>query len=148
MRESRGQLDMTAEDRMMAALWRWLLMFLVAAIVLVVTVSAVLAHDHENPKNDWWYDTLMMPDNPSVRCCGKDDEYRCEAFVRNGETWCRVIDDRVIPNRPPVAIGTEILIPPHKYKFDQGNPTGHTVVFGRPGNGDFLVYCFVQGTGI
>jgi hypothetical protein len=140
---------MTAEERMERA-WRVILYGLTALLLagfalLGYTVFA-RAHDHARPELDHWYNTLMMPDNPSVRCCGKNDEYRCEAFVRNGETWCRVIDDRVIPNRPPVAIGTEILIPPHKYKFDQGNPTGHTVVFGRPGNGDFLVYCFVQGT--
>lgn len=139
---------MTAEDRMLAALWRWILIFLVAGMVLIVLVCAVFAHDHDHPEHDAWYETLMMPDNPRTRCCGKNDEYRCDAFVRNGETWCRVTDDRVVPGRPPVAIGTEIFIPPHKYKFDQGNPTGHTLVFGRPQGDDFYVYCFVQGTGI
>jgi hypothetical protein len=139
---------MTAEDRMLAALWRWLLMILLAAVVLITMVCAVLAHDHEHPEHDHWYQTLMMPDQPSTRCCGREDEYRCDAFVRNGETWCRVTDDRVIPGRPVVAVGTEIFIPPHKYKFDQGNPTGHTLVFGRPQGDDFYVYCFVQGTGI
>lgn len=128
---------------------RWLTLLAASVIVLIIIflyTIPVRAHDHERPELNRWYDTLMMPDNPSVRCCGKDDEYRCEAFVRNGETWCRVVDDRVIPNRPPVAIGTEIFIPRHKYKFDQGNPTGHTVVFGRPQGGEFYVYCFVQGT--
>lgn len=124
-----------------------------AILVLLLFLTPAFAHDHDRPELDSWYETLMMPDRPTVRCCGKNDEYRCEAFVRDGETWCRVTDDRVNPNRPPVAIGTEILIPRHKYKFDQGNPTGHTLVFGRPligwPNGDtFDVFCFVQGGGV
>jgi hypothetical protein len=142
---------MTAEDRMERAA-RWIMigavLFVSVMLIVVALVGKALAHDHEHPEFDHWYETLMMPDRPDVRCCGKNDEYRCEAFVRDGDTWCRVIDDRVNPYRPPVAVGTEIFIPPHKYKFDQGNPTGHTVVFGRPQGDDFYVYCFVQGTGI
>jgi hypothetical protein len=132
---------------------RWATFWLIVAIASMIAAWAFLAsfrpaRAHDHPEHDRWYQTLMMPDNPSVRCCGQDDEYRCDAFVRNGETWCRVTDQRVIPNRPAVAVGTEIFIPPHKYKFDQGNPTGHTLVFGRPQGEDFYVYCFVQGTGI
>ena len=134
---------------------KWATFWLIVAVACMVGVWAFLAsvrpsfaHDHDHPELDHWYQTLMMPDNPSVRCCGEEDEYRCDAFVRNGETWCRVIDDRIIPGRPVVAVGTEIFIPPHKYKYDQGNPTGHTLVFGRPQGDDFYVYCFVQGTGI
>jgi hypothetical protein len=138
---------MTAEDRMAAA-WRTILYALVVLVACLFGLAYALAHDHDRPELNQWYETLMMPDNPSVRCCGKDDEYRCDAFVRDGETWCRVTDDRVVPNRPVVVVGTEILIPRHKYKFDQGNPTGHTLVFGKPSGGDFYVYCFVQGTGI
>ena len=140
---------MTGENRALT--------FTIFCMVVLIIVLVLAWPTHARDLGQWensdpairkWYETLMMPDNPSVRCCGKDDEYRCEAFVRNGETWCRVNDDRVNPRRPPVAIGTEIHIPRHKYKFDQGNPTGHTVVFGRPSSVDFYVYCFVQGTGI
>lgn len=137
---------MTAEDRMASA-WRKILYFLLGVVIFLVGMTVyAFAHDHAKPEHNWWYETLMMPDNPAVRCRGEDDEYRCDAFVRDGETWCRVTDDRVNPRRPPVAIGTEILIPRHKYKYDQGNPTGHTLVFGRPSGNDFYVYCFVQGT--
>jgi hypothetical protein len=132
---------------------RWLALLTTCLVALIIflgfSAAKLWAHDHEHPEHDQWYQTLMMPDQPSVRCCGRQDEYRCEAFTRKGETWCRVIDDRDIKGRPPVAIGTEIFIPRHKYKFDQGNPTGHTLVFGRPsGDNDFLVYCFVQGGGV
>lgn len=137
---------MTAEEGVLGALLKIVIYAVVLAVASVALATWAFAHDHSRPENKEWYDTLMMPDNPGVRCCGEDDEYRCEAFVRNGETWCRVVDDRVIPNRPVVAVGTEIFIPPHKYKYDQGNPTGHTLVFGRPQGEDFHVYCFVQGT--
>jgi hypothetical protein len=120
----------------------------IGLIIIFLFTIPVRAHDHSRPELDEWYRTLMMPDNPAVRCCGETDEYRCDPFVRDGETWCRVNDDRVVPGRPPVAIGTEIFIPRHKYKFDQGNPTGSTVVFGRPSGDDFLVYCFVQAGGV
>ena len=140
---------MTAEDRMERALKMLLAILVLVTLALgLMGIVKVRAHDHDNPALDQWYETLMMPDNPSVRCCGLEDEYRCEAFVKNGETWCRVGDDRVIPGRPPVANGTEIFIPPHKYKYDQGNPTGHTLVFGRPQGDDFYVYCFVQAGGV
>jgi hypothetical protein len=128
---------------------RWFVAIIIAIIALFIASLPSFAHDHSRPELDHWYATLMMPDNPAVRCCGETDEYRCDPFVRDGETWCRVTDDRVVPGRPPVAVGTEILIPPHKYKFDQGNPTGSTVVFGRPsGETGFLVYCFVQAGGV
>jgi hypothetical protein len=140
--------QVSGEDRMMWALLRIVGVGVAVLLVLAMIAGRALAHDHDRPELDHWYQTLMMPDNPAIRCCGENDEYRCEAFVRNGETWCRVVDDRVVPNRPVVAVGTEIFIPPHKYKFDQGNPTGHTVVFGKPHGDDFFVYCFVQGTGI
>jgi hypothetical protein len=132
---------------------RWLAFLATCLVAMVLFLGMAYvktwAHDHSRPELDEWYRTLMMPDNPAVRCCGETDEYRCDPFVRNGETWCRVTDDRVVPGRPAVAVGTEIFIPPHKYKFDQGNPTGSTVVFGRPsGDNDFLVYCFVQAGGV
>lgn len=90
---------MTAEGRMLQALGKLFILAVVAVTViavLVVLVAKAFAHDHEHPEHNGWYETLMMPDNPSVRCCGKDDEYRCDAFVRDGETWCRVTDDRVV----------------------------------------------------
>jgi hypothetical protein len=72
---------MTAEDRMMAALWRWLLMFLVAAVVLIVAVSAVLAHDHNRPGLDKWYESLKSGRGP---CCGGPS---VDATTLDGPDW-------------------------------------------------------------
>ena len=46
--------------------------------------------------------------------------------------------------RHHVPVGTVIQVPDHKLKWDQGNPTGHYVIFLSTGN---FVYCFVTGSG-
>jgi hypothetical protein len=48
-------------------------------------------------------------------------------------------------NRPHIAPGTRVVIPNSKLKFDQGNPTGHGVVFMRP---DGMVFCYVPPGGV
>jgi hypothetical protein len=140
---------MTAEDRMLAALWRWVLMILLAAVVLITLVCAVLAHDHDHPDHNQWYSELRQPDNPHLSCCGEKDAYWCDDyFAKDGKAFCRVTDDRVIEGRPPVPVGTVIAIPDHKLKHDRGNPTGHAIVFGTMLSGEFYVYCFVQSGGV
>ena len=91
----------------------------------------------------------MQPDNPMVSCCGVADGYWCdEIHVRDGKTYCAITDDRVIPGRAQIPVGTEILIPDNKLKWDRGNPTGHAIVFvGLNGYGT-VVYCFVQNGGV
>ena len=65
---------------------------------------------------------------------------------RSREDTRKITDDRddVPLRRPHINIGTEIEIPPNKYKFDASNPTGHAIVFLSTGG---FVFCFVQGTG-
>jgi hypothetical protein len=98
-----------------------------------------------------WYRDLMRPDNPTVSCCGEADAYWCDDVrVRNGRTYCRITDTR--PNellgRRPVDVGTELYIPDRAIKWDEGNPTGHVIVFLVHGLGGFkAVVCFVQVTG-
>jgi hypothetical protein len=111
-----------------------------------VSLTSALPHDAEHPENDAWFAGLMQPDNPTASCCGEADAYWCdELHVRDGKTFCGITDDRVIPKRTPVPVGTQILIPPEKLKFDRGNPTGHTIVFLSTGG---FVYCFVQNGGV
>ena len=94
-----------------------------------------------------WYQHLMQPDAPDVSCCGEADAYWCDGIhVREDKTYCTITDDRPDAplGRPHVKIGTEIFIPNHKLKWDEGNPTGHAIVFLSTGG---YVWCFVQGTG-
>ncbi len=102
---------------------------------------------NNDPATSIWYRGLMQPDNPNTSCCGESDAYFCDdVTVREGKTFCQITDDRddVSRRRPHRNIGEEFEIPPHKLKWDRGNPTGHAVVFLTEGG---AVLCFVQGSG-
>lgn len=95
-----------------------------------------------------WYQGLKMPDVPTASCCGEADAYWCDKInIRDGKTFCTITDDRPDDplGRPHVDVGTEIEIPNHKLKWDEGNPTGHAIVFLSTSG---FVYCFVQAGGV
>ena len=93
-----------------------------------------------------WYRNLKQPDNPNSSCCGEADGYWCDDIsVQAGKTYCAITDDRVVPGRPSLPMGTKIEIPDTKIKWDRGNPTGHAIVFLSSGG---AVFCFVNGAGI
>jgi hypothetical protein len=128
------------------------IIFLMAIELLPIVSTLAFARDfgqwaHTDPAINAWYEGLKQPDFPSLTCCGHSDAYWCdEIHVRDGKTYCNITDDR--PDdplvRPHIDIGTEVFIPDHKLKWDNGNPTGHAIVFmGKYGN----VYCFVQSGG-
>lgn len=100
-----------------------------------------------DPKIREWYKSLMQPDVPTLSCCGEADAYWCDdVFVRGEKAYCRITDDR--PDKPlgriHREIGEEYEIPPHKLKHDEGNPTGHSIIFLSAGG---YTWCFVQGSG-
>lgn len=127
------------------------IILIIACIVgLMFALSALFgkaqAHDHDHPEHNEWMAGLMQPDNPSASCCGVADAYWCDDYyARDGKAFCKITDDRVVPRRPPVPVGTEIEIPNWKLKFDRGNPTGHSIVFLSSGG---AVFCFVQAGGV
>ena len=47
--------------------------------------------------------------------------------------------------RKHVDVGTRIVVPNHKLKYDQSNPTGHGIIF--LSRGDY-VYCYVAPGGV
>jgi hypothetical protein len=103
--------------------------------------------ENSDPRIKQWFETLMQPDNPGVRCCGESDAYYADKVeVVGGKVFAIITDTRPDAplRRPHVPPGTRIQVPAHKYKFDRGNPTGHTVIFLSP-SGE--VYCFVQSSG-
>ena len=104
--------------------------------------------DNSNPIVRSWYEHLMQPDIPTASCCGEADAYWCDDIhIRDKKTYCKITDDRddAPLRRPHRAIGTEIEIPNSKLKWDDGNPTGHSIVF--LSRSDY-VFCFVQGGGV
>lgn len=119
----------------------------VLAALLLAAVPAY-AHDHGHPELDAWYEHLMQPDNPVASCCGEADSYWVDGFEQDkGQYVAIVTDDR--PDEPMkrrhVEIGTRIVIPNNKIKWNEGNPTGHGVLF--MSRSDY-VFCYVPPGGV
>jgi hypothetical protein len=126
---------------------------IICAVALFFMQLSAFARDNgqwENtdPVINWWFRELMQPDDPSISCCGEADAYWADGVeIMDGQVIAIITDTR--PDgplgRPHVPVGTRIIVPPHKLKWDRGNPTGHIVIF-LSINRD--VYCYVTGTGI
>ncbi len=95
-----------------------------------------------------WFQKLMQPDNPIMSCCGEADAYWADSFEVDEDRYVAIItDDR--PDgplgRPHRNVGEKIVVPNNKIKWDEGNPTGHGVIFiGNAGQ----VYCYVTPGGV
>ena len=127
--------------------------FAILIIGLVFLMKPALGRDlgqweGGDPDIKQWYQSLMQPDNPGISCCGEADAYWCDDYyARDGKAFCKITDDRPDAplKRPHIPVGTEIEIPPHKLKWDRGNPSGHSVVFV---SASLYVHCFVQNGGV
>jgi hypothetical protein len=88
-----------------------------------------------------WFQKLMQPDNPVMSCCGEADAFEADSFEVRGDQYVAIITNGkgVIPE------GTKIPVPNNKMKWDDGNPTGHGIIF--IGNGG-QVYCYVAPGGV
>jgi hypothetical protein len=88
-----------------------------------------------------WFQGLMQPDNKTQSCCGEADAYEADNFEVKGDQYVAIITDGkgVIPN------GTRIPVPNQKIKWDEGNPTGHGILFIGIGG---QVYCYVAPGGV
>ena len=111
---------------------------MIRPLVLVLALSAsALAKDNEtwdaSPAHvRQWFQSLQRPDYPGQSCCGESDAYWADSFAAQGNQYIAIItDEREIPGRPPIPVGTHILVPNEKIKWDRGNPTGHGVIFVR-----------------
>jgi hypothetical protein len=90
----------------------------------------------------------MMPDKPDVPCCAFADSYYADiAETENGQLVAVITDNR--PDQPlgrqHIPVGTRIVIPQNKIKYNQGNPTGHIVLFISATT--LTVLCYVQNGG-
>ena len=95
-----------------------------------------------------WFQKLMQPDNPIMSCCGEADAYWADSFEVDEDRYVAIItDDR--PDgplgRPHRNVGEKIVVPNNKIKWDEGNPTGHGIIF--IGNGG-QVYCYITPGGV
>lgn len=98
-----------------------------------------------------WYKTLMQPDIPDISCCGEADAYWADSFMtEEGKTIAIITDTRDDGPlaRPHIEPGTRIVVPEHKLKYDQGNPTGHGVIFVNGRSPLWNVLCYVTPGGV
>jgi hypothetical protein len=88
-----------------------------------------------------WFQSLMQPDNQYMSCCGEADAFEADSFEVSGDEYVAIITNGkgVIPD------GTRITVPNQKMKWDQGNPTGHGIIFIGAGG---QVYCYVTPGGV
>jgi len=110
---------------------------------LLANSSALAIHYlPERYEIEHWYQSLMMPDRPELSCCGVADAYWADEFEdKDGHYIAIITDDRNVPLRKPIPLGTRIPIPDNKLPntaLQQPNPTGHGIVFMNYGS----VYCY------
>ena len=130
---------------------------ILCALMMLFVASSAHARDvgqweTTDPQIREWFSELKQPDNPRVSCCGEADAYYADkVYTKDGKNIAVITDERddAPLNRPHVPVGTEIVIPDHKMKWDRGNPTGHNIIFlsNPAADGKRDVYCFVDGNG-
>jgi hypothetical protein len=98
-----------------------------------------------------WYADLMQPDNEHVSCCGDADAYWADDFDidEDGQYVAIITDDRgpeydAKVGRETRPVGTRVVVPNRKLKYDQGNPTGHGIIFVSSGG---AAICYVTPAG-
>jgi hypothetical protein len=116
-------------------------------VILIMLISLpALARDNGQWGNQpaylrEWFQKLMQPDNPRISCCGEADAFEADSFEVSGDEYVAIITNGkgVIPE------GTRIPVPNQKLKWDEGNPTGHGIIF-IGSNGQ--VFCYVTPSGV
>jgi hypothetical protein len=134
------------------------------SFIAILCLTGTFAHAkhyiaNADPEIAEWYKQLKLKFDTSFgprtqSCCGAADAYWCDQLgteaVGNGDTvsTCFITDDREVPGRTPIPMGTKIYIPNDKFNTNAqelgGNPTGHSIVF--IASDGVNVYCFVPGT--
>ena len=120
-------------------------MFRIALALVTLTLPAA-ARDNGQWENQpvylrQWFQTLMQPDNPVMSCCGEADAFEADSFEVRDDQYVAIITNGkgILPE------GTRIPVPNNKMKWDEGNPTGHGIIFiGSAGQ----VYCYVTPGGV
>lgn len=102
-----------------------------------------------------WISQTKMPDNRLVSCCGEADAFITDGYEldKEGNLWAIFTEDyptrESLPNQMGFKKGDKIQIPNNKIndaRLDGGNPSGHSVTFINPYNGQ--VYCYFGPTGV
>jgi hypothetical protein len=122
-------------------------------VVFMLVASPAAARDlgqweNQAPEVRKWFQRLMQPDAPFMSCCGEADAYWADSFEVDEDRYVAIITDERPDGplgRPHRKPGEKIVVPNHKIKWDDGNPTGHGIIF--IGIGD-QVFCYVPPGGV
>lgn len=122
-------------------------------IVFMLLASPVEARElgqweDQSPNVRAWFQTLMQPDTPLVSCCGEANSYWADSYEVDAGRYVAIITDERPDQplgRPHRDIGERIVVPNNKLKWDEGNPTGHGIIFIGIGG---QIYCYVPPGGI
>jgi hypothetical protein len=122
-------------------------------IAFMLLVSPAAARDlgqweNQAPHVRAWFQKLMQPDAPFMSCCGEADAYWADSFEVDADRYVAIITDERADGplgRPHRELGEKIVVPNHKIKWDEGNPTGHGIIFIGLGG---QVYCYVPPGGV
>jgi hypothetical protein len=120
-------------------------MFRVFIVLVTLTLPAAARDngqwEHQPAYLRQWFQKLMQPDNPAMSCCGEADAFEADSFEVRDDQYVAIITNGkgILPE------GTRIPVPNNKMKWDEGNPTGHGIIFiGSAGQ----VYCYVTPGGV
>jgi hypothetical protein len=122
-------------------------------IALMLLAPPAAARDlgqwqNQPPEVRKWFQRLMQPDVPFMSCCGEADAYWADSFEVDEDHYVAIITDERPDGplgRPHRELGEKIVVPNHKIKWDEGNPTGHGIIFIGIGG---QVYCYVPPGGV
>jgi hypothetical protein len=121
---------------------------IIVALVLLASPSAARDFgqwENQPPHVRAWF---MQPDLPTMSCCGEADAYWADSFEVDEDRYVAIITDERPDGplgRPHRESGEKIVVPNHKIKWDDGNPTGHGIIFIGMGG---QVYCYVPPGGV
>ena len=124
---------------------------IILALVLLATPAAARdlgQWETQAPEVRKWFQALMQPDAPFISCCGEADAYWADSFEVDGDRYVAIITDERPDGplgRPHRQLGEKIVVPNHKIKWDEGNPTGHGIIFIGAGS---HVFCYVPPGGV
>jgi hypothetical protein len=131
---------------------------LLGGALSLVLLAAVVVQASARDLGQWgdqpshvreWFKQLRQPDNPRISCCGEADAYQADSFEVDGDHYVAIItngEGDSVNGKSAIANGTRIAVPNAKMKWDEGNPTGHGILFLQVGTGK--VFCYITPGGV
>lgn len=120
----------------------WSVLFCAGLLAFAFYASGTGAQHLGHPPEEMeiherFYSNWMMPDNPTISCCHKQDCHPAQSRFIDGHWEARWTDDDMW-----------MAIPPYKVEQSRDSPDGRAHMCGRRVGNGVTVYCFVRGGGV